>query len=103
MWDKRHFGLHKSINLTEFTGQAKVDDLDLHASGVHADDVLWLEVQVNDILLVYVLHALQDLPHVTGTGELCVLKVIVHEAFEKLSACDAEETDKASASELSTR
>lgn len=54
---------------------------------------------MNDILLVYVLHALQDLPHITGTGELRVLKVIVHEAFEKLSTCDTEETDKASASE----
>lgn len=58
---------------------------------------------MNDVLLVYVLHALQDLPHVTGTGELRVLKVIVHEAFEKLSTCDTEETDKTSAPESSTR
>lgn len=84
MWD------NKFKNLTQFTGQAKVDDLDLRASRVHADNVLRFKVQVNDILLVDVLHALQDLPHVMGTGELCVFKVLIHEAFEKLSTCNTD-------------
>lgn len=55
-----------------------------------------------NVLPVNVLHAFQDLPHVTGTGELRVLKVVVHKPLEKLPTCDAEETDKTSVSEQTT-
>lgn len=84
--------------LTQFAGQAKVDYFDLRASRVHTDDVLRFEVQVYNVLTVNILHAFQDLLHVTGTGELRVFKVVVHKPLEKLPACDAEETDKASVS-----
>lgn len=47
---------------------------------------------MDDFLLVDVLHTFQDLPHVACTSELRVLKVLVHQPFEKLSACDAEQT-----------
>lgn len=77
--------------LTQFTRQAKVDDLDPRPRCVYADDVLWLEVQVDYVLLVNVLHALQDLLHVAGAGGLRVLKGLIHDAFKKLSACDAEQ------------
>lgn len=91
-------------NLTQFTGQAKVDDLDLRASRVHADNVLRFKVQVDDVLLVDVLDALQDLPHVLGTAELCVFKVLIHEAFEQLSTCDTDQRDETSSVlESSTR
>lgn len=79
---------------TQCTSQAKVDDLDPCASGVYTHNVFWLEVQVDDVLLVNVLHALQDLLHVAGTGGLCVLKVVIHDAFKELAASDAEHTDK---------
>lgn len=78
-----------SSKLTQFTSQAKVDDLDPRPGRVHADDVLRFEVQVDDVLLVNVLHALQDLLHVAGAGGLCVLKVVVHDAFKELPACNA--------------
>lgn len=44
---------------------------------------------MDDVLLVYVLHALQDLPHVPGAGELRVLEVVVHQALEELPSRDA--------------
>lgn len=68
--------------LTQFTRQAKVNNLDLGTSCIHTDYVLRFEVQVNDILLVNVLHALQDLLHVAGTCGLCVLKVVIHKTFK---------------------
>lgn len=84
--------LRNFSQLTQLAGEAKVDDFDLCASRVYAHNVLWFEVQVYNVLLVNVLHALQDLPHVTGAGELRVLKVVVYEPLEELPACDAEET-----------
>lgn len=78
----------KSSELTQFGGQAKVNNLDLCPGGVDADNVLRLEVQVDDVLLVHVLHALQDLLHVAGAGGLRVLKVVVDQAFEELAACN---------------
>lgn len=84
---------HKTRRLTQFTGQAKVNDLDLRASRVHADNVLWFEVQVDDVLLVDVTHTLQDLLHVAGTGELRVLEVVVHKAFKELPTCNARWTN----------
>lgn len=78
----------KSSELTQFGGQAKVNNLDLCPGGVDADNVLRLEVQVDDVLLVHVLHALQDLLHVASAGGLCVLKVVVDQAFEELAACN---------------
>lgn len=79
--------------LTQLVCQAKVNDLDSSASGVHADNVLWLDIQVHDILLVNVLHALQDLLHVAGTGRLCVLKAFIHNALKELPSCNAGEAD----------
>lgn len=78
----------KSSELTQFGGQAKVNNLDLCPGGVDADNVLRLEVQVDDVLLVHVLHALQDLLHVAGARGLRVLKVVVDQAFEELAACN---------------
>lgn len=83
--------MRQSHKLTQFTRQAKVDDLDPCTGCVHTDDVLRLEVQVDDVLLVNVLHALQDLLHVAGAGELRVLEVVVHDAFEELPACNTEQ------------
>lgn len=85
---------HNSSKLTQFTSQAKVNDLDPCTSCVHTDDVLRFEVQVNDILLVNVPHALQDLLHVAGTGRLCVLKVVIHKAFKELPTCNTGQTNK---------
>lgn len=84
---------HKSGELTQFTSQAKVNDLDPCTSCIHTDDVLRFEVQVNDILLVNVPHALQDLLHVAGTGGLRVLKVVIHEAFKELPTCNTGQTN----------
>lgn len=81
----------QSHKLTQFTRQAKVDDLDPCTGRVHTDDVLWLEVQVDDVLPVNVLHALQDLHHVAGAGELRVLEVVIHNAFEELPARNTEQ------------
>lgn len=80
--------------LTQLTGQAEVDDLDARAGGVHTDDVLRFEVQVDDVLLVNVLHALQDLLHVAGAGGLRVLEALVHDAFEELPAGDAKTSER---------
>ena len=79
----------QSGGLTQLAGQAEVDDLDLDVGGVDAHDVLGLEVQVHDVLLVHVLHALQDLLHVAHAGGLRVLEALVHDALKQLTACDA--------------
>lgn len=84
----------RSIKLTQFACQAKVNDLDPCTRGVHTDDVLRLEVEVDDVLLVDVLHALQDLLHVAGTGGLRVLKVVIHDAFKELSASDTGQRER---------
>lgn len=78
----------ESSELTQFAGQAKVNNFDLCPGGVDTDDVLRLEVQMDDVLLVHVLHALQDLLHVASAGGLRVLKVLVDQAFEELAACN---------------
>lgn len=41
---------------------------------------------MEDFLLMHVSDALQDLLHVVHTGELCVLKVVVHDALKQLTA-----------------
>lgn len=79
---------YKSSELTQFTRQAKVNNLDFRPSRVYTDNVLRLEVQVNDVLLVDILHALQDLLHVAGTGGLRVLKVVIDKAFKEFAACN---------------
>lgn len=43
---------------------------------------------MDDVLLVNVLHALQDLLHVAGTGGLRVLEVVIHDAFKELPTCN---------------
>lgn len=79
---------YKSSELTQFTRQAKVNNLDFRPSRVYTDNVLRLEVQVDDVLLVDILHALQDLLHVAGTGGLRVLKVVIDKAFKEFAACN---------------
>lgn len=48
---------------------------------------------MDDVLLVDVLHALQDLLHVAGAGRFRVLKVFVRDAFKQLPACDTGRTN----------
>lgn len=43
---------------------------------------------MDDVLLVDVLHALEDLLHVAGTGGLCVLEVFIHDALKELPTCN---------------
>lgn len=47
---------------------------------------------MDNILLVNILHALQDLLHVAGTGGLSVLKAVVHDAFKELPTCNTGQT-----------
>lgn len=46
---------------------------------------------MDDVLLVNVLHALQDLLHVAGTGGLRVLEALVHDALKELTAGNARQ------------
>lgn len=71
--------------LTQPPGQTEVDELDLGARLVDTHDVLGLEVQVDDALLVDVLHPLRDLPHVLDALSLRQLKVLVDDALKQLT------------------
>ena len=71
--------------LTQLSGQTKVDELDSGASLIDTHDVLRLEVQVDDALLVDVLHPLRYLPHVLDAFPLRQLKVLVNDALEQLT------------------
>lgn len=90
LWDE----FHKSGQLTQFASQAKVNDLDLCAGCIHTDDVFRFEIQVDDILLVDILHALQDLLHVAGAGGLCVLKIVINNVFKELPTCNTGRTEQ---------
>lgn len=68
--------------------QSKINDLDWGACGVDTHNVLRFEVQVDDVLLMHVTDALQDLLHVVHAGRLRVLKVVVHDALKQLAACN---------------
>lgn len=47
---------------------------------------------MEDVLLMHVSDALQDLLHVVHAGELSVLKVVVHDALKQLTASNTEKT-----------
>jgi hypothetical protein len=79
--------------LTQLGCQAKVDDLNPRARGVHAHNVFWLEVQVDNVLPVDVLHALQELMHVACAGRLRVLKVVVRDALKQFPAGNARDIE----------
>lgn len=75
--------------LTEFPGQAEVDDLYERPGGVEADYVLRFQVEVDDVFAVKIQDALQDLPHVLHAVGLGVLEIIVHDTLEQLSTGNA--------------
>lgn len=73
------------IGLTQPSGQTEVNELDPGARLVDTHDVLGLEVQVDDALLVDVLHPLRDLLHVLDALSLRQLEVLVNDALEQLT------------------
>lgn len=82
------------MGLTQPPGQTEVDELDPGARLVDTHDVLRLEVQVDDALLVDVLHPLRDLPHVLDALALRQLKVLVNDALEQLAPGHAVGTEE---------
>lgn len=75
--------------LTEFPGQAEVDDLYQRPRGVETHDVFRLQVQVHDVFAVKIQDTLQDLTHVLHAVGLRVLKIIVHDPLEQLATGNA--------------
>lgn len=90
-WGQRE----RRTGLTQPSGQTEVNELDPGARLVDTHDVLGLEVQVDDALLVDVLHALGDLPHVLDALPLRQLEVLVDDALEQLTPRHAAGADGA--------
>ena len=85
----------RRLSLTQPPGQTEVDELDPGACLVDTHDVLGLEVQVDDALLVDVLHPLRDLLHVLDALPLRQLKVLINDALEQLAPGHAAGTEQA--------
>ena len=62
-----------TLSLSEdlLSREPEVDDFDLVGVGRDAEDVLRLQVQVQDAVLVHVLHAATNLPHEVHALPLC--------------------------------
>lgn len=77
--------LHLLLGI-EFAGEAKVNYLDAIAGLGETHNVLWLEIQVHNMIAVDELERLADLPHKHDTGTFGQYEVIANDAVEEFSS-----------------
>lgn len=75
--------------LTDFSGEAEVNDLYERPGGIDTHYVLRFQIEVDDVFAVKIQDALQDLPHVLHAVGLRVLEMIVHDTLEQLTTGNA--------------
>ena len=80
---KHHLEVFSGVKLSR---QTKVNDFDPVAVAGDTEDVLWLEVEVEDVLTVHVVNPITDLTHEVDTFPLCQDVIIIYYSLKQFTA-----------------
>lgn len=62
--------------------QSKVDDFNLIWAWGNTQDVLWLEVEVENVVIMHVTDAIANLPHEVNAVSFCQHEIIVDDSLK---------------------